>query len=166
MPALGLPGYQVNFHTTTLDINSAGLAAGTSYPTLFISANRPTKQFQTDVVLLGAYISASFATAAAVETAAVALARGTPAELLLLNDSDVFLHVVMRCVTAGITADQLIQRNVGSMFAPPFVPLVSAGDAVSLLGTENTDIAYYAAATLYWLTVPEYHASLRSLGYG
>ena len=155
--------WQVNFQTVTLT-QAANVAAAT-YPVLNPAGAAGTKIFQKDVVLLGCLLSATFITAAALERAMIALAPNGRTAVAATGDSSVYLQLVLRSVAAA-SANQLIQRNAGTMFSPPFMPLIPGGSGVQLYGTDQTSLDWDVHCTVYYITLPQYQQLVGQMGYG
>lgn len=161
--------FQVNFQTVTLEMTAA--TTGASYPVLnpaaagaALTASR--KIFSQDVILLGCYLSATFLTAAAVEQAAIGIGRDGLDTIRVLGDNGLYLQLAYFSLSAGGPASQSIQRNAGSFFTPPFMPKIPVGSGVQIYGSIQTSLNWRTLATIYYLTLPQYHQAVQALGYG
>jgi len=146
--------FQIQFYTTNLEMRSA--VGATLYPTLTPSgAVKGNVNFTQDVILLGCYLSTTFVSVAAAETSCVAIARANTNNLNVLGDANTFLQSTLDNSAAG-PAGSLIQRNVGTMFAPPFVPLIQQGDGLQVFGSQQTAAEWYTLATIYYCRLEDY----------
>jgi hypothetical protein len=146
--------FQIQFSTTNLEMRSAvGLNV---YPILTPStAAKGRRLFKEDIVLMGCYLSVTFISVAAAETCCVAIARNSPNRLSALGDANTFLQATLDNAAAG-PAGSLIQRNVGSMFAPPFLPLIQQSNGLQLFGSDQTAAEWYCLATIYYVRLQDY----------
>ena len=152
--ALGDKAFQIQFYTANLEMRSA--VGANLYPILTPSAAAKGRRvFNQDIILLGCYLSTSFVTVAAAETSCVGIARANRNNLSALGDANTFLQSTLDNSAAG-PAGSLVQRNVGTMFSPPFVPLILQGDGLQVFGTQQTAAEWYTLATIYYCRLQDY----------
>lgn len=152
--------FQIQFSTTNLEMTSQ--AGANLYPILTPSpAAKGRRVFKEDVVLMGCYLSVSFVSVAAAETECVALARANPNRLSALGDANTFIHATLANSAAG-PAGSLVQRNVGTMFAPPFLPLIQQGNGIQLFGCDQTAAEWYCLATVYFVRLQDYQRLMQA----
>lgn len=155
----GASNLQTNWQTATMELASVTSAA--SYPNLAPGASDDSRyQFAIDAVLLGVNFSITWITANATEQACVAVAPRS-SRLRIVGSPNAFYQSSLFCY-AGVTANQLIQRNPGFLFPPPLVRYVQAGTVVQLFGSAQTAIKWRNLATLYFVTVPDYLRMMES----
>lgn len=149
----GASSLQTNWQTATMELASVTSAA--TYPILAPGTSPDSRyEFQIDAVLLGVNFSITWVAANATESACVAVAPKA-SRLRIVGSPTAFYQSSLFCF-AGVTANQLIQRNPGFLFPPPLVRYVQAGTIVQLFGSAQTAIKWRNLATLYYVTVPDY----------
>lgn len=158
--ALGNRAFQIQFYTTNL--RQEAEVGANLFPILVPSTHAAgRKLFEQDVILLGAYLSLTWFTAAADEVSMIGIAKEQTTNLNGLGDANTFIQSTLDCFAAD-DAGVKIQRNIGTMFAPPFVPVINQNGGLRMFGSNQTDIDWRCTGTIYYCRLQDYLAYMNS----